>query len=133
MPPEERKEKLVPGTVDLHDAVSSLVQSILSARVALDRQTAELAELYQRHEILRQFPPPAFGMQDITLRLPYAAVDVQGGQDRNLKPGSLEELPHMLVYINADMLARLPAQAVATVELRLNQETLSLLLSEKTG
>lgn len=129
MPGETDKNHPVPAAVDLQAAVTSLVQSVLAARAALDQETAELALLYQKHELLRQFPPPAFGIQEVTLRLPYAAVDLTKTPDRRpVVPG---DLPHLLVQINGDVIARLPPHAVGQVEFKLTQESISLLLGEQ--
>ena len=126
-----RRGREGPDGLSLRAAVTSLLQSVLAARVALDRETAQLAELYQRHEILRQFQPPAFSLQDVTLRLPYASVDVEMGPGRDLKPGTPDDLPEMQVQVNSEILAKLPPHAIGVVELKLNQEMLSLLLGER--
>lgn len=55
--------------VDLQAAVSSLAAAILAARVALDVETARVAKLYQGDEILRLFPPPAFSIGEVTVRM----------------------------------------------------------------
>jgi len=129
--PEERVNKEHPGeVVDLFAAVSSLVMSVVAARIALDRETAQLAKLYQDNEILRQFPVPAFGISEVTLRLPYAAVQVQHGRSGGVKAGALGDVPHMLVHVNADTLAALPDHAIGSIELKLSQQTLDLLLGE---
>lgn len=124
------KEPLVP-VVDLRNAVGSIVMAVLSARVALDSQTAELAQQYAEHELLRQFQAPYFGISEVSLRLPYAAVDVRPARAEDLKPGSPSEVPQMLVQVNAELLAKLPAHAVGQVELKLTQEVLSLLMGEQ--
>ncbi len=127
--PAEHTSKEHPGeVVDLFAAVSSLVMSVVSARVTLDRETVQLAKLYHDHEILRQFPVPAFGISEVTLRLPYAAVDVNAGRGGSLKTGALVDVPHMLVHVNADVLAPLPEHAISYVEVKLSQQTLDLLL-----
>ncbi len=127
---ETVKEPVVP-VVDLRNAVSSMVLAILGARVALDHQTAQLVRQYQENEILRQFQAPAFGISEVTLRLPYAAVDVRPARSEDLKPGSPGEVPQMLVQVNAETLAKLPAHAVGQVELKLTQEMLALLMGEQ--
>lgn len=124
------KEPLVP-VVDLRNAVSSMVMAILAARVALDSQTAQLAKQYQENELLQQFQVPHFGIAEVTLRLPYAAFDVRPARAEEIKPGSPGEVPQMLVQVNAEVLAKLPAHAVGQVELKLTQEMLSLLMGEQ--
>jgi hypothetical protein len=115
--------------IDLQAAVASLAGAILAARVALDAETARLAKAYQQHEILRHFTPPAFGIGEVTVRLPYAALDVAPARIDVLRSLDLEEIPHMLVQVNADTLAKLPPQAVGSVELKLTQEQFSVLLT----
>lgn len=127
--PEERTSQEHPGeVVDLFAAVSSLVMSAVAARITLDRETVQLAKLYHDHEILRQFPVPSFGISEVTLRLPYAAVDVNAARGGNLKAGNLADVPHMQVHVNADTLALLPGHAISYVEVKLSQQTLDLLL-----
>lgn len=129
--PTASKERPTPNLVDLRLAVSSLVLSVLSSRVALDQQTAQLALLYERDELLRQFPVPAFAIGEVKLRLPYAAVEVVPPQREERKAEDPREIPQMLVHLNADWLARLPEHAVSYVELTLNQQQLALLLGEQ--
>jgi|GEM_PF-4900231 len=116
--------------IDLQAAVNSLVMAVLAARVALDRETAEIARLYQEHDILRQFTPPHFGLNEVTLRLPYAALDVEPSKVESLRSLVPGQVPHMLVQINAELLAKMPAHAVATVELKLTEEQLQMLLPQ---
>jgi hypothetical protein len=132
MPAEnDNKERQGQGTVDLHVAVTGLLQSILAARVALDRETAEVAALYQRHEILKQFNPPAFGFEEVTLRLPFAAIDLRGPRAGEIRPGKASDTPHMQVQVNAEVLSHYPPHVVGAVEIKLTPELLSLLLGEK--
>lgn len=115
--------------VDLQAAVTSLVSSFLTARVALDAETARIAKLYQEHEILRLFAPPAFSLGEVTVRMPYAAVDVFPpftDIHESLRP---DELPHMRVQVGAETLAHLPPHAVASVEIKLSQDQLSVMLN----
>lgn len=125
------KDQPVPTGVDLQTAVSSLVLSILKARQALDAETARVAGLYQKDEILRQFSVPAFGISEVTLRLPYAAIELQPTRPADLKPTQPTDLPRMQVHISADVIARLPAHAIGQVELKLSQELLSILFDEQ--
>lgn len=118
--------------VDLNTAVTSLVTAIMAARVAMDRETVQLAKAYQENEILRQFTPPAFGISEVTLHLPYAAIDVKPANP-DMKASDPLQLPHMLVQVNADVLAGLPPHAVGTVELKLSQQLLSLLMDQGQG
>jgi len=133
VPEEPKKDRFVPGPVgvDLQTAVSSLVLSILKARQALDAETARIAEHYQSDEVLRQFTVPAFGISEVTLRLPYAAIELQPNRPVDLKPEQPGDLPRMQVHISADVIARLPAHAVGQVELKLSQELLSLMFDEQ--
>lgn len=135
MPPKQPereiiKEPLLP-VIDLRSAVNSMVLAILGARVALDQQTAHLVKQYEEHEILRQFQAPHFGISEVTLQLPYAAVDVRPARGDDVTVGAPGEVPQMLVHVNAEQLARLPAHAVGHVELKLTQEMLSLLMGEQ--
>jgi hypothetical protein len=131
MPGEnDNKQRHVPSAVDLHVVVTGLLESILAARVALDRETAEVAALYQRHEILKQFNPPAFGFEEVTLRLPFAAVDLHGPRGE-IRPGKVSDTPHVQVQVNAEALSQYPPHAVGVVEIKLTPELLSLLLGEK--
>ena len=138
MPANPNDPKLEPikgptaPAVDLNTAVTSLVTAIMAARVALDQETVQLAKVYQENEILRQFPPPAFGLSEVTLHLPYAAIDVKPANP-DMKVTDPMELPHMLVQINADVLAGLPPHAVGSVELKLSPQLLSLLMDQVQG
>jgi hypothetical protein len=105
--------------------------SILRARQALDAETARVASIYQKDEILSQFSVPAFGISEVTLRLPYAAIDLQPTRPSDLKPAQTADLPTIQVHISADVIAKLPAHAVGQVELKLSQELLSLMFGEQ--
>jgi hypothetical protein len=131
-PNEPTKERPMPNAVDLRAAVGSMLLSLLSARVQMDQQSAQLARYYEQDELLRQFPVPSFGIGEATLRLPYAAVDVHPpGAQEELKATDPREIPQMAVIINADLLARLPEHAIAYVELKLSQQQLTLLLENE--
>lgn len=130
-PADTPPDKPAPAVVDLQAAVSSLVLAILTARVALDRETATMARAYQQDEVLSQFPTPAFAMSEVTLRLPYAAVDVHAQRLQDRREAKPDEVPAMTVHVNADHLAQLPPHAVAIVEVRLTQQHLSLLQEEQ--
>lgn len=131
--PGAPREPLLPDVppVDLQTAVSSLVASLLGARAALDMETARMARLYQEDEILRQFQPPAFSMGEVTLRLPFAAVEVKPVQAATRGALTTAEVPPMQVQVNAEYLSALAPHAVAVVELKLTQEQLSVLLNQE--
>jgi hypothetical protein len=116
------------GPVNLRDAVHSMLGSLLQARMGLDQQTAIIARLYQQDELLRQFQPPGFALQEVTLHLPYAAVDVRPLTPNDPAYKDLGQVPQLLVQLNAEQLAKLPPHAVAYVELKLNEQQLALLL-----
>lgn len=130
-PNEPIKERPVTNAVDLRAAVGSMVLSLLSARVQMDQQSAQLAQLYEQDELLSQFPVPSFGIGEATLRLPYAAVDVQPPSVQDLKATDPREIPKMAVIISADQLARLPEHAIGYVELKLSEQQLTLMLQSE--
>ncbi|HLO02191.1 MAG TPA: hypothetical protein VK191_03675 [Symbiobacteriaceae bacterium] len=120
--------ELPPGApISLRDAVYGLLGSVLQARVFLDQQTALLARQYQGNELLAQFQPTGLGIAEVTLRLPYAAVDVRPTTPNDPTYKELGSVPQVLVQVNSDQLARLPEHAVASVELKLTESQLALL------
>jgi hypothetical protein len=122
--------EMPPGApISLRDAVYGLLSSVLQARLFLDQQTALLARQYQGNELLAQFQPPGLGIAEVTLRLPYAAVDVRPTTPNDPTFKEIGSVPQILVQVNSDQLARLPEHAVATVELKLNESQLALLFS----
>jgi hypothetical protein len=121
-------EEVRPGApVNLRDAVYGLLGSVMQARIFLDQQTAILARQYQQNELLAQFQPPSLGFQEVTLRLPYAALEVRPTTPNDPTFKEIGSVPQILVQVNSQELARLPEHAVATLELKLTENQLALL------
>lgn len=120
--------EIPPGApINLRDAVYGLLGSVIQARVFLDQQTAALARQYQNNELLAQFQPPALGFQEVTVRLPYAALEVRPTTPNDPTYQDIGSVPQILVQVNSQELALLPEYAVATVELKLTENQLALL------
>lgn len=97
------------------DLVTSLLTSIVAARGAMDRATAELARVYSGDPILRTFPVPAFGIAEVKVRLRFA---VSGLASRNTA-GTDAPSPEMLIIVDLSSLEKTPEHLLSEIEIRL--------------
>jgi hypothetical protein len=56
----------------LQDYIANLVTSITDARVSSDEKSAEVALMYQKNEILRDFPIPRMRIGEVVMDVPVA-------------------------------------------------------------
>lgn len=70
----------------LNEYLGGLFASISRARASADIQTAQIAEQYARHDLLRHFSVPRMRISDIELTIPVALDKFATGRDLQLEP-----------------------------------------------
>jgi hypothetical protein len=64
----------------LSDALAALVTSVSMARVQADISSAQVAQLYKRHDVLRLMPVPRIRLNRVHVSLPFVVTAVRRGR-----------------------------------------------------
>ena len=72
--------------IDLKDYLSSLVVGINQARMMADLESARIAEIYAKDNLLKTFSIPRFRTPDIELNIPVAIGNLESEQAKDYQP-----------------------------------------------
>ncbi len=102
----------------LRDIVASVLSEVIAAQHQANLTTERLAEEYRNHPLLRYLPVPtvSVGGTELTLRFALAnAEDVFSDQD-------VEAMKSLEVIVDTERLAKLPAECIHSVTLKLSPQ-----------
>lgn len=71
---------------NLQDYLGTLVASVNQARVLADVESANIAEQYAQHRLLKHFSIPRMKMQNVEFTIPIAIEDIQTSEPRDYQP-----------------------------------------------
>lgn len=113
---------------NLNEYLGGLFNSIANARVMSDLQTAQLAEQYAQHEILRHFSIPRMRIGDIELTIPVAIQGMSERSEPQLSPIGNEEFKNgaYRIYTGLVSSADLPLLASQALNQALDERTKAL-------
>jgi hypothetical protein len=120
---------------NLNEYLGGLFNSIASARVISDLQTAQLAEQYAQHEILRHFSVPRMRIGDVELTIPIAIQGMSERSEPQLSPVGNEEFKSGVyrTIVGSVSLAELPLLASQALNTTLTDLTKTLANNLKNG
>ncbi len=72
--------------IDLKDYLSSLVVGINQARMMADFESAKIAEIYAKDNLLKTFSVPRFRTPDIELSIPVAIGSLENDYEKDYQP-----------------------------------------------
>jgi hypothetical protein len=81
----------------LSDVLAALVTSVSRARVQADLSSAEVARLYQRHDLLRAMPIPRLRLNRVQVSLPLVVTAVRKGEGYRLRTEGDDEVGRRVV------------------------------------
>lgn len=71
---------------NLKDYLGTLVASVNQARVLADVESANIAEQYAQHHLLKHFSIPRMKMQNVEFTIPVAIQDVETSEPKDYQP-----------------------------------------------
>ena len=71
---------------NLQDYLGTLVTSVNQARVLADIESANIAEQYAQHRLLKHFSIPRMKMQNVEFTIPVAIQNVETSEPRDYQP-----------------------------------------------
>ena len=105
----------------LGEVVGALLRDVVHARSSADRFSAALSQQYLKDDILSNFPVPRIDINEITLNLRFAIVDV--GKD----------LKHAEVIVQAEKLKDLKEEVVSSISIVTGMKNYSWVRSDLAG
>jgi hypothetical protein len=113
---------------NLNEYLGGLFNSIATARVMSDLQTAKLAEQYAQHDILRHFSIPRMRIGDVELTIPVAIQGMSNRIEYQLSPVPNEIFKNEVyrVILGSIAIAELPLLASQALYAALTDRTAKL-------